>query len=81
VQIWLQYVVGPTVVAIVGFLLTRQFRKVRDENAEQHSVGQQKIDLLIDSHHNLSGKVDGLVGKLENHLVVDHSTKTRKKAS
>lgn len=77
---WVQFVFGPILVLLAG-VLVRQFAVVRKENSEQHAKGQEKIDLLIDSHHNLTGKVDGLVDKLDGHIKKDHPLKARKKAS
>lgn len=70
-EVWVQFVVGPVVVLLAGVLI-RQFSVVRRENSEQHAQGQEKIDLLIDSHHNLSGKVDGLVEKVDRHVDDGH---------
>lgn len=76
---WVQYVIGPVVVLLAG-VLVRQFALIRKENSEQHAKGQEKIDLLIDSHHNLTGKVDGLGQKIDNHIATEHTPKPRKKA-
>lgn len=79
-EVWVQFVVGPVVVILVG-VLVRQFAAVRRENSEQHAKGQEKIDLLIDSHHNLTGKVDGLVERVDRHVDDGHThPKPRKKA-
>jgi hypothetical protein len=79
VDVWVQYVIGPVVVLAAG-VLVRQMRQVRRENSEQHAAGQEKIDLLIDSHHNLTGKVDGLVDRVDRHMGDGHEhAKGRKK--
>lgn len=79
-SIWVQFVIGPVIVLLVG-VLVKQFSVIRKENSEQHAKGQEKIGLLIDSHHNLTGKVDSLVDKIDSHIKEDHPVKTyRKKA-
>ena len=76
-ETWVQYVIGPLLLLLAG-VLVKQFSTVRRENAEQHAKGQEKIDLLIDSHHNLTGKVDGLVDRIEHHISVDHKPPRKK---
>ena len=78
---WVQFVIGPLVL-LFGGVLVKQFSAIRRENSDQHTTGQEKIGVLIDSHHNLTGKVDSLVEKIDSHISEDHPKKTyRKKAS
>ncbi len=76
--VWIQFVFGPLIL-LIGGVLVKQFGVIRRENTEQHTAGQEKIGMLIDSHHNLTGKVDGLVDKLDTHINDDHGK--RRKAS
>lgn len=59
--------------------LRSEFQAVRAENTEQHAAGQQLLRTLVDSHHHLGDKVDGIgrkvddVGsKLDAHIATNH---------
>ena len=77
-SIWVQFVIGPVIVLLAG-LLVKQLSVIRKENTEQHAKGQENIGLLIDSHHNLTGKVDSLVDKIDSHIQETHPPRTYRK--
>lgn len=63
--------------------LRAEFDRVRAENSDQHAAGQQLLRTLVDSHHHLGDKVDGLATKLDGHISdhaarIDPGIRTRK---
>jgi hypothetical protein len=67
-------IVAPIVTAAVASwrsrkraaLLAAEMAAVRTENTEQHNAGQDILRTLVDSHHLVVGKVDGLAGKVDD---------------